>query len=140
MDVWAGGVGPLFQLTVLAAPSVVSPCSGMPPVELGLAVDAMTHARNRLASGLWDIGAAFLAVREALAARQAAARELHRFFHAGIDLILDGSVPAPASGHDLIYPNSLVPVFSVSPDGPDVTPRVPTPAGGDDQPNLSRQQ
>ena len=94
-----GGAHHLPQLTVLVPPTVVPGVRRLLPIVLALARDAKTYARQRLAAPCRDLVAALLALEQALAARQAAARTLDGVLDARVNLILHGPVTSPAAGH-----------------------------------------
>ena len=89
----------LPQLAVLVPPAVVAGVRRVLPIAPALTPDAQAHAGQRVATACRDLGAALLALVQALAARQPVACALDGVLDARVDLIVHGPVTSPAAGH-----------------------------------------
>lgn len=99
--------GGLAQLAVLAAAPVVAAGVHLRFVMSGLAGDAQAYPRDGLAACLGNGAVAFLAMAQAVTARQTAARALHGVFDAGIYLLLYRSVLCPSTGHVVLSESAV---------------------------------
>jgi hypothetical protein len=97
------------QLAVLATSSVIAGNRRLLRVPRFLASHAQSHTGNGNAAGFGNCQATFFAFMQAFTLRQLAAGALYRVFDGSVDLILNGSVPGKATGHD----NLLNAIFAI---------------------------
>jgi hypothetical protein len=81
------------QLTVLAAATINTACTGSLLFEGGLTLYAKPDSRDRLAACLRNSAVTFFAIGRALTLAQLASSALHLVFNAGVNLILNGAIP-----------------------------------------------
>ena len=89
----------LPQLAVLVPPAVVAGVRRVLPIAPALTPDAQAHAGQRVATACRDLGAALLALVQALAARQPVACALDGVLDARVHLIVHRPVTSPAAGY-----------------------------------------
>lgn len=82
----------LSKLAILTTPPIDTASPGIPLFMGRLAVNAKPNSGNRLAPGLWNWRATFIAVRGTLAHGKLAAGALNLVLNACVDLLLNRTI------------------------------------------------
>jgi len=82
----------LAKLAILTAPSIDTASPSIPLFMGRLAVNTKPNSGNRLAPGLWNCRATFIAFRGTLAHGKLAASALNLVFNACVDLLLNRTI------------------------------------------------